>query len=152
MYRSTEQGVHVVLVENHPADEEHLAATLRECGADHLLTVFYDGDEASHCLSGRKRWRAARRPDVILLDLNLHKKNGLVLLTELRSNMSTRSIPVLILTSSQENVEILRTYQLDIDGFVIRPITVSGLQTLLERLPDLRSVNGTPQAMPCLIR
>ena len=114
--------VEILLVEDNAGDVFLTQEAFEEGKiANHLSTV-RDGAEALEFLRGKGQHTGARRPDIILLDLNLPKKNGRQVLEEIRSDPSLRTIPVIILTTSKAEEDILRTYNLGANCYVTKPV------------------------------
>lgn len=112
----------IVLVEDSAADACMTMDALKKGHIRHRLTLIRDGEEAMQFLH-RERWFArAPRPDLILLDLNLPRKDGLELLAEVRKEETLRSIPVVVLTASDAHEDMLRSQQLDVEGYLIKPV------------------------------
>jgi chemotaxis family two-component system response regulator Rcp1 len=108
----------ILLVDDSPADVRLTEEALLDSGIDHRLTVARDGVEAM----ARLRGSAAPRPDIVLLDLNLPLKDGREVLVEIKADPSLRRIPVAVLTSSQAEEDILRSYDLRANGYLIKPV------------------------------
>lgn len=115
---------YILLVEDNPTDE---ALTLRALTKSHLITpvvVTRDGAEALDQIYARGAFadRSPGLPMVILLDINLPKVGGLEVLRELRSHEQTRNLPVVMLTSSHEDVDLASAYQDGANSYVIKPV------------------------------
>jgi two-component system response regulator len=118
----------ILLVEDSPDDEELTRIALQESNVAHELVVIRDGVEALDCLfatgahAGRE---SSLMPQLILLDLKLPKVNGLEVLRRLRADGRTQFIPVVILTSSIEEEDVLNGYRLGGNGYVRKPVDFS---------------------------
>ena len=115
----------VLLVEDNPCDEELTIRALRRSRLANPVLVARDGEEALAFLFGREEpagGGAAELPQVILLDLNLPKVNGLEVLRQIRADARTRLIPVVILTSSQADEDRLASYERGCNSFVRKPV------------------------------
>jgi two-component system, chemotaxis family, response regulator Rcp1 len=108
--------VHILLVEDNPGDVRLVRESLRESGLPHRLTVATDGVEAL------ERLRGAERPDVILLDLNLPRKDGREVLAEVKADSGLRSIPVVVLSSSDAQDDVAAAYALHANCYVTKPV------------------------------
>jgi chemotaxis family two-component system response regulator Rcp1 len=108
----------ILLVDDNPADVRLTEEALRDSGIEHHLTVARDGVEAMALLRGT----GAPRPDIVLLDLNLPVKDGREVLVEIKADRALRRIPVAVLTSSQAEEDVLRTYDLRANGYLIKPV------------------------------
>lgn len=115
-------AVEVLLVEDNPGDVRLTREALRDARVRNTLHVATDGVEAMAFLRREGRYHAAPRPDLILLDLNLPRKDGREVLQEIKGDDALKHIPVVILTSSQAERDILQTYQLRANAFVTKPV------------------------------
>lgn len=117
------EAFEILLVEDNPTDAELTINALREGNIANHLTWAKDGAEALDFIFGPDRTAPLlQRPKVILLDLRLPKVDGLEVLSALKADERTRSIPVVILTSSQEDRDIARSYDLGVNSFVSKPV------------------------------
>ncbi|WP_404358120.1 response regulator [Methylotuvimicrobium sp. KM1] len=111
-----------LLVEDNPGDVRLTKEALTESKVKNNLNVVGDGEEAMAFLRRQGRYAEAPRPDVILLDLNLPKKNGREVLEEIKADPSLKRIPVVIITSSEAEQDVLRTYDLHVNCYVNKPV------------------------------
>lgn len=111
-----------LLVEDNPGDIRLTREALRESKIKNNLNVMSDGEAAMAFLRREGPYADAPRPDVILLDLNLPKKNGLEVLEEIKADPGLRRIPVVIITSSEAEQDVLRTYDLHVNCYVNKPV------------------------------
>lgn len=114
--------VDLLLVEDNPADVRLTREALREAGVLTTLHVATDGVDALAFLHHEGRHAGAPRPHVILLDLNLPRKNGREVLEAIKSDDTLRNIPVVILTTSQAEQDIAESYRLRANAFVTKPV------------------------------
>jgi chemotaxis family two-component system response regulator Rcp1 len=114
--------VSVLLVEDNPGDMRLTIEALEENKFYINLDVARDGVEALEFLRQQGQYADARRPDLILLDLNLPRKDGREVLAEIKSDPDLQRIPVVILTTSQAEKDILRTYNLHANCYVTKPV------------------------------
>jgi two-component system response regulator len=116
---------HILLVEDNPDDEElTLRALHRNLIANEVISV-HDGQEALDFIFGQAAWEGrdpADLPALILLDLNLPKVDGLSVLRQIRADVRTRRAPVVILTSSNEQQDLIRGYELGANSYVRKPV------------------------------
>lgn len=111
-----------LLVEDNPGDVRLTCEALTESKVKNNLSIVGDGLEAMAFLRREGKYADAPRPDVILLDLNLPKKNGLEVLEEIKADPSLKRIPVVIVTSSEAEQDVLKTYDLHVNCYVNKPV------------------------------
>jgi len=114
--------IEILLVEDNPGDVRLTKEALREARVRNNLSVAMDGVDALAFLQREGKHAAAPRPDLILLDLNLPKKNGRELLEEIKGDEKLSSIPVVILTTSQAERDIMESYRLRANAYVTKPV------------------------------
>lgn len=114
--------VEILLIENNPGDVRLTQEALKEGKMKNNLNIVYDGVEAIDFLFKRNKHTDAPRPDLIILDLNLPKKNGKEVLAEIKADENLKSIPVVILTMSKLEEDIIKTYNLHANSFITKPI------------------------------
>jgi len=145
---------YILLVEDNPDDEELTLLSLRKNNLAHEIVVVRDGVEAIEYLfgSGQYMGRDVQRvPTVILLDLKLPKLDGLGVLKRLRADERTRTLPVVVLTSSSQDADVIASYNLGANSYVRKPVefgafveAVSSLGlywVLLNRPPPMHAVS-----------
>jgi CheY-like chemotaxis protein len=117
----------ILLVEDNPKDLELTLAALEKCQLANEIIIARDGEEALDCLHTRGRFRGAggRDPAVVLLDLKLPKIDGLQVLENVKSNPRLRHVPIVMLTSSREEQDLVRSYALGVNAFVVKPVEFS---------------------------
>ena len=114
--------IEILLVEDSPGDVRLTKEALRDAKVRNNLHVALDGMEATGFLRQQGKHTNAPRPDLILLDLNLPKKGGRTVLEEIKLDPSLKSIPVVILTTSAAEEDILRSYQLHANCYITKPV------------------------------
>lgn len=114
--------VEFLLAEDNPGDVRLTKEALRESKIRNNLNVVPDGVEAMAFLRRQGKYAGAPTPDVVLLDLNLPKKDGREVLAEIKSDPALKRIPVVIITSSEAEQDILRTYDLHANCYVTKPV------------------------------
>jgi CheY-like chemotaxis protein len=126
----------ILLVEDSPKDVELTLAALEQCQLANTVIVTRDGAEALDYLMARGAFegRAAGDPAVVLLDLKLPKVDGLEVLEQIKSNPHLRQTPVVMLTSSREERDLMRSYSLGVNAFVVKPV---GFEQFFEAIRDL---------------
>lgn len=112
----------ILLVEDNPGDVRLTMEALKEDKILNELSVVKDGVEAMDFLRRKGPYADAPRPDLVLLDLNIPKKNGREVLAEIKSDESLRRIPVVILTVSKAEEDILKSYDLHANCYISKPI------------------------------
>ena len=121
---TTEVGspIEILMVEDNPGDVELAREALTDASVRKNLTVAEDGEQGLALLRREGRYQNAQRPDLILLDLNLPTINGREVLAEIKSDPDLRRIPVVILTSSEDENDVLETYNLHANAYVVKPV------------------------------
>ncbi len=127
-----EQESNILFVEDNPADVRLFRQALLDTGAQHQMTVVDDGEDAADLLFKRGQYAGATRPDLILLDLNLPKKNGLDLLREIRADPGLRRIPVVVLTSSASHFDINKAYDYGANMYLLKPSNLDEIERLMD--------------------
>jgi CheY-like chemotaxis protein len=116
--------IDILLVEDNPGDVRLTIEALKEDKLQSNLHVVKDGIQAMAFLHQEEGYDDAPRPDLILLDLNLPKKDGREVLEEIKADENLRRIPVVILTSSQAEEDILKTYNLHANCYITKPVNL----------------------------
>ena len=133
-----EQGaVEILLVEDNPNDVELTLLAFREANFANTIRVVRDGAEALDYLFGTDAQSGRSLnvlPRVILLDLKLPKIDGLEVLRRLKSDPTTRAIPVVVLTSSREDPDITACYQLGVNSYIVKPVDFSQFSVAVREL------------------
>lgn len=140
--------VEILLVEDNPGDVRLTEEALKEAKVRNNLNVVGDGEAALDFLYRRGRHAEAPRPDIVLLDLNLPRKNGRQVLAEVKADQELKRIPVVILTTSKAEEDILRTYDLHANCFITKPVdfeqfirVVQSIESFWLSIVTLPSVN-----------
>ena len=117
-------GADILLVEDNPNDVEPILHVFQWCNLGDRIHVAWNGEEALDYLFGTGPYeaKAAGRPKVILLDLKLPKVDGLQVLRKIKENPQTRSIPVVVFTSSREERDIIESYNLGVNSYIVKPV------------------------------
>ena len=126
--------IDILLVEDNPGDVELTREALHDSKVHMRLSVVPDGVEALAFVRREGAYAAAPRPDLILLDLNLPKKDGRAVLGEIKQDPGLRHIPVVILTSSQAEQDILRAYDLHANCYVTKPVDLDQYNTIVKSI------------------
>jgi CheY-like chemotaxis protein len=132
----TGKPVEILLVEDNPGDVRLTVEALKEAKVRNNLHVAENGVEAMAFLRQEGEYADAPRPDVILLDLNLPKKDGREVLAEIKEDPDLRRIPVVILTVSQAEEDILKTYDLHANCYITKPVDLDQFLTVVRSIED----------------
>jgi two-component system, chemotaxis family, response regulator Rcp1 len=128
--------IEILLVEDSPADVRLTREALKEARVRNNVNVAVDGVEAMDFLHKRGKHASAPTPDLILLDLNLPRKDGREVLEEIKRADALRRIPVVVLTTSQAERDILNSYQLNANAYVTKPVDLE------QFLAAVKSIEG----------
>jgi len=126
--------VHILMVEDSPDDADLMVEALRESSLNLCLAVVEDGEQAMDYLRRSGAFAAVPRPDLILLDLHLPRKNGHEVLAEVKEDAGLRSIPVIILTSTDSEKAILEAYDLHANCCVTKPADQEQFALVVKRI------------------
>ncbi|MGI5130096.1 response regulator [Pseudonocardia sp. CA-107938] len=133
---SPPEHVHVLLVEDDPGDVLMTKEAFEHHKIRNPLHVVSDGAEALRFLRKEGEYADAPRPGLILLDLNLPRVNGREVLAEVKSDSALRSIPVVVLTTSAAEEDILRSYDLHANAYVTKPVDFSSFMDVIRQIDD----------------
>jgi CheY-like chemotaxis protein len=128
--------VEILLVEDNPGDILLTKEALEEIKIANNLNVVEDGIEAMNFLKNRGKYKEERKPDLIILDLNLPKKDGREVLAEVKESKRLRKIPVVILTSSEAEKDILKSYDLHANCFISKPIDLEQFSKIVKTISE----------------
>lgn len=135
--------MNILLVEDNPGDVGLIRIALRDSRVPTRLLVARDGEEALQFLHGEGSFAGAPRPDLILLDLNLPKKDGREVLSEIKRDDALASIPVIVLTTSDARQDVCRAYNLHANCYLTKPVDVEDF---------LRTIHGIEEFWLTLVR
>jgi CheY-like chemotaxis protein len=128
--------ISVLLVDDDPGD----VLLVREAFEDHkvgnLLSVVSDGVEAMEYVRGQGSYSQAVRPDLILLDLNLPRKSGIEVLEEIKTDASLSTIPVVVLTTSEAEEDIVRAYKLHANAYITKPVDFEQFSRIVHQIDE----------------
>jgi CheY-like chemotaxis protein len=130
------QPVEILLVEDNPVDVLVTKEAFKGGRVFNNLHVAEDGEEAMDYLYKRGKYSSAASPEIILLDLNLPRKDGREVLTEIKGDPVLRHIPVIILTTSEDQEDIWRSYELQASCFITKPVDMEQFTKALECLGE----------------
>ena len=126
----------ILLVEDNPSDVRLTQEAMRESKMQNRLNVVGDGEEALRYLRREGEYAEASKPDLILLDLNLPKKDGREVLQEIKAIEDLRRIPVVVLTTSKAEEDICRTYDLHANCFITKPMDLDKFIQVVRQIED----------------
>ena len=128
--------IQVLLVEDSPGDIRLTKEAFREANMSIQLYVATDGVEAMTFLRQEPPYVDAPRPDLILLDLNLPKMDGREVLAHIKADESLKTIPTVILTTSEAEADIVKSYQLQANTYLTKPVQLDAFQSLVKSIND----------------
>ena len=130
------QAVHVLLVEDSPGDVRLTREAFRDANPAVELHVAMDGVDAMAYLNREGSFADAPRPDLILLDLNLPRMDGRAVLARIKSDPGLKTIPTIILTTSEAPADILKSYQLQANSYLSKPVQLERFERLVRSIND----------------
>ena len=128
--------VHLLLVEDNPGDVRLTREAFREVDGSVQLHVASDGVEAMAFLRREGEHAVAPRPDFILLDLNLPRMDGREVLAHIKADENLHTIPTVILTTSDADADILKSYELNANAYLKKPVTLEAFESLVRSIND----------------
>jgi len=128
--------IHILMAEDNPDDIELTVEALKDSRVRNRLIVVKDGEEAISYLQAKGKYQHALRPDLILLDLNMPKKNGRDVLREIKNDPKLKRIPVVILTTSQAEDDIVHTYDLHANCYITKPVDFNQFLKVVKSIED----------------
>lgn len=133
---SAGRPIEILLVEDNPGDVRLTQEALKAGKIANHLSVVEDGERALEFLRQAGRYHDTARPDLILLDLNLPRKDGRELLTDIKQDPVLRKIPVVVLTTSQADEDICRAYSLNCNCYVTKPVNFDQFVEVVKSIQD----------------
>ena len=130
------RSIEILLVEDNPGDARLTIEAMREAKMRNSIHVVEDGVEAMEYLRREGRYRAAPRPDLVLLDLNLPRKDGREVLAEMKADTDLKRIPVVVLTTSQAEEDVLRAYDLHANCYVTKPVDFGQFMRVVRQIDE----------------
>ena len=128
--------IHVLLVEDSPGDVRLTQEAFRDANPSIHLHVANDGVEAMAFLRFEKPHGDAPRPDLILLDLNLPRMDGREVLAQIKADSNLKTIPTVILTTSDSEADIVKSYQLAANCYLTKPVQLGAFESLVKSIND----------------
>ena len=158
MSETVGRPIEILLVEDSPIDTELTVEALREAKMRNHLNTVEDGVQALAFLRRQGQFANAPRPDLIMLDLNLPRRDGREVLAEIKADQDLRTIPVVVLTTSRAEQDVLRAYNLHANCYITKPVdfeqfldvvrSIESFWLFVVTLPP----NGQPTAAPTALR
>ncbi len=128
--------IQILLVEDNPGDVRLTEEALKEGKVLNRMTVARDGEEAMAILRREGKHASSPKPDIILLDLNLPKKDGREVLEEIKNDPKLKVIPVVILTTSQDEMDIIKSYRLHANCYITKPVDLAQFMGVVRAIED----------------
>jgi two-component system response regulator len=126
----------VLLVEDDPGDVLLIREALADNKFGNSLSVVSDGVEAMRYLRGEGDFADHERPELVLLDLNLPRKSGAEVLAEIKGDPELCAIPVIVLTTSESEEDVMRSYKLHANAFITKPVDFESLREIVHKIDD----------------
>ena len=130
------KSIEILLVEDNPGDADLAREALETSKVCNTLHVVSDGEAAMAFLRRQGKYADAPRPDLVLLDLNLPKKDGREVLAEIKADHDLKRIPVVILTTSKAEEDILKTYNLHANCYITKPIDLDQFIKVVQSIEE----------------
>jgi CheY-like chemotaxis protein len=128
--------IEILMVEDNPGDVRLTREAMKEGKIGNRLSVVSDGVEALEFLRRQGRFADAPRPDLILLDLNLPRKDGREVLAEIKFDTALRTIPVVVLTTSHADEDVVRAYNLHANCYITKPVDFNQFMKVVQQIDD----------------
>jgi len=138
--------IEILMVEDNPADVRLTREAFRDASVLNNMNVTVDGEDAMSFLKREGRYKDSPRPDLILLDLNLPKKDGREVLEEIKEDQDLRRIPVVVFTTSDDEKDVSRAYNLHANAYIKKPVDLDQFIRIVAVVEDFwLSVVKLPQ-------
>ncbi len=136
--RNSRQGrpVEILLVEDNPADVRLTIEVFNDSRIMNHISAVTDGEEAMHFLHKRGKYAGESRPDLILLDLNLPKKDGREVLSEIKADPELKTIPVIVLTTSDADQDVCKAYDSGVNSYITKPVDLEQFIKVFRSIED----------------
>lgn len=128
--------IRILMAEDSPSDAELAREAFKNGKLLNDLTIVKDGEECIAYLTKQGQYSNALRPDVLLLDLNMPKKSGLEVLEEIKKDEELKTIPVIILTTSESEHDILKSYQLQASTYITKPVDFENFLEIAKQIKE----------------
>ncbi|MBI5587019.1 MAG: response regulator [Deltaproteobacteria bacterium] len=128
--------IEILMVEDNPSDVRLTREAFKDAKVRNRMHVAVDGEDAMAYLRQEGKHRDALKPDLILLDLNLPKKNGREVLSEIKADPDLKRIPVVILTTSDDEKDVFTAYDLHVNAYIKKPVDLDQFIKIVEAVED----------------
>lgn len=136
MVQTESKPIEILMVEDNAADVRLTTEAFRDTGTHNRLNVVGDGEEAMDFLRREGRYSDAARPDLILLDLNLPRKDGREVLKEIKQDPDLKRIPVVVITTSDNEKDILKAYDMHVNAYITKPVDFDKFVSIVGAIED----------------
>lgn len=128
--------IRILMAEDSPSDAALAKEAFKNGKLLNELVIVGDGEECIEYLKKEGQYKDATRPDVLLLDLNMPKKNGLEVLADIKKNDDLKTIPVIILTTSESEHDIIKSYQLQASTYITKPVEFENFLEVAKQIKE----------------
>jgi CheY-like chemotaxis protein len=135
-HRALGEPVHILLIEDNPGDVRLVVESLKDSRIRNRMSVVEDGDAAMAFLRQQGPFMYSPRPDLILLDLNLPRKNGFEVLAEIKADLELKRIPVVVISSSSGEQDVLAAYNNSANCYVTKPVDLKQFTNMVKSVED----------------
>ena len=139
MEKNTNSLVVVLLVEDNPADQQLTIRAFKKGKVNVNLQIANDGVEAMEYLNGQGIYSDRNKfpmPDIVLLDINMPRKDGKQVLNEIKTDSKLKLIPVIMLTTSDQDKDIIDSYNLGVNAYISKPVRINDFMSVVNKLED----------------
>ena len=136
MKQGSGKPMDILLVEDNPGDVMLVEEVLSDSKVRNRLHVVSDGEQAMEFVRRQGKHAGAPRPDLILLDLNLPKKSGREVLREVKTHPDLKTIPVVVLTSSKSDDDVVKSYELHANAYILKPVDFHQFMKVMRAIED----------------
>lgn len=133
---TTTHSLELLLIEDNPGDAKLIQEVLSTSKIVKKINVVVDGEEALKFLNNEGSYLDSTTPDLILLDLNLPRKDGREVLKDIKTSSDLKHIPVVVLTTSKDEIDVLKSYELQANSFVTKPVDIDKFTNIVQTIED----------------
>jgi len=134
--RRNGRPIEILLVEDNPADVRLTIEVFKDSRITNHISVANDGEEAMDFLHKRGKYAGEMRPDLVLLDLNLPKKDGREVLTEIKADQELKTIPIIVLTTSDADQDVWKAYDAGVNSYITKPVDLEQFIGIFRSIED----------------